>query len=83
MSINVLAMVSIGGIFILIVLCLVYVGIPVLIISFIIRFGRYLRNAGKERTLLRMELGKLAEEVHLLRQELKGGKEQDSSAKSE
>lgn len=73
---------SIGGIFILIVLGLVYVGIPVLIISFIIRLGRYLKNAGKERTLLRMELGKLAEEVHILRQELKGGKEQESSVES-
>jgi hypothetical protein len=28
-------------------------------------------NAGKEQKLIRLELGKLAEEVHLLRQELK------------
>jgi len=29
-----------------------------------------------------MELGKLTEEVHRIRQELKGGKEQDSLAES-
>jgi hypothetical protein len=34
-------------------------------------------NAGKEQKLIRMELGKLAEEVHLLRQEMKNGKVSD------
>jgi hypothetical protein len=30
--------------------------------------AKYFRNAGKEQKLLRMEMGKLAEEVHILRQ---------------
>ena len=44
------------------------------------RVSRYFSNAAKERKLIRMELGKLAEEVHLLRQEMKDGKDSDSSA---
>ena len=60
-------------IFIFIVLALVCVGIPVLLI-------RYLRNRGNEQKLLRMELGKLAEEVHLIQQKLKGGEKQEASA---
>jgi len=39
-------------------------------------------TAVKERKPIPMEVGKFAEEVHLIRQELKGRKEQDSSAKS-
>ena len=39
-------------------------------------------TAGKEQKLIRMELGKLAEEVQLLRRELKSGKEGESSAES-
>jgi hypothetical protein len=37
-------------------------------------------NAGKEQKLIRMEIGKLAEELHLLRQELKDTKGQHSPA---
>jgi len=33
----------------------------------------------QEKKLLRMEMGKLAEEVHLLRQEFKGDKSHDAS----
>ena len=44
------------------------------------RIGKFFDSGRKEQKLIRMELGKLAEEVHLLRQELKGGKENDSSA---
>jgi hypothetical protein len=39
-----------------------------------------LGTANKEMKLTRMEVGKLAEEVHLLRQESKGGKDSNSSA---
>lgn len=35
----------------------------------------YFKNAGKEQKLIRLELGKLAEEVHQLRQGLKDGKD--------
>jgi len=48
---------------------LIYVGIPVLIISLIIRMFKYFKEAAKERKLLRIEMGKLAEEVQLLRKQ--------------
>jgi hypothetical protein len=53
-----------------------------LIIICLIRVSRYFMSAGKEQKLIRMELGKLAEEVHLLRQEQKDGKVIESSDKS-
>ena len=49
-----------------------YVFIFVLVIISLIRASRYFKNAGKEQKLLRIEMGKLAEEVHLLRQDIKG-----------
>jgi len=55
-----------------------YAFIFALIIICLIRVSTYFRTAGKEQKLIRMELGKVAEEVHLLRQELKGGKNSDS-----
>ena len=59
-----------------------YVFIFALVIICLIRVSTYFRSAGKEQKLIRMELGKVAEEVHLLRQELKGGKKGDSSSQS-
>lgn len=56
-----------------------YVFIIALVIICLIRASRYFISAGKEQKLIRMELGKLAEEVHLLRQELKGDKDSGSS----
>ena len=41
-----------------------------LIIVCLVRVARYFKSAGKEQKLVRMELGKLAEEVHLIRQQL-------------
>ena len=61
----------------------VYAFIFALVIICLVRLARYFRTAGKEQKIMRMELSKLAEEVHLIRQELKGGGEQDSSAESE
>ncbi len=52
-----------------------YVFIFALVIICLVRVSRYFRTAGKEQKLIRMELGKVAEEVHLLRQELKDGKD--------
>ena len=49
-----------------------YAFIFALVIICLIRVSTYFRTAGKEQKLIRMELGKVAEEVHLLRQELKG-----------
>jgi len=50
---------------------LVYGGIFALIIIALIRFVKFLSSVPKEQKLLRMELGKLAEEVHQIRKELK------------
>ena len=61
MGINIVALVAF--------LC--YAFIFALIIICLVRLSRYLRTAGKEQKLLRMELGKLAEDVHQIRQELK------------
>jgi hypothetical protein len=60
----------------------IYVFIFALIIICLIRVARYFRDAGKEQKLIRMELGKVAEEVHLLRQEMKDGKVSNTSDKS-
>jgi len=53
-----------------------------LIIWGIVWLVRYLKRSQEERQRFRLELGKLAEEVQLLRQGLKGGKEGESSAQS-
>jgi len=65
------AFVSIVGLIVI----LAYGAIFALIIIGMIRLVRFLGSAGKEMRLTRMEVGKLAEEVHLMRQELKEGKE--------
>jgi biopolymer transport protein ExbB/TolQ len=49
-----------------------------LIIWGIVWLVRYLRRGQEEKQRFRLELGKLADEVQLLRQELKGGKNSDS-----
>ena len=49
-----------------------------LIIIGLIRLVRFLGTANKEMKLTRMEVGKLAEEVHILRQELKERKKGNS-----
>ncbi len=66
-----------------ILLFLCYGFIVALVIIGLVRLVKFLGTANKEMKLTRMEMGKLAEEVHLLRQELKGGKEQDSPAETE
>jgi hypothetical protein len=58
-----------------------YVFIFALVIICLIRVARYFGNAGKEQKLIRLELGKVAEEVHLLRQELISDKNGDASPK--
>ncbi len=51
-----------------------------LIIWGIVWLVRYLKRSSEERQRLRLELGKMAEEVSLIRKELKDGKSSDSSA---
>jgi len=43
------------------------------------RAAKYYSDAGKEQKRLRMEMGKLAEEMHLLRREIKGDLKGDGS----
>jgi len=66
-------MISIGGIIVI----FVFVSIFVLLIIGLIRLVRYLGSVGKEQKLMRMEMGKLAEEVHLFRRELEKEKDSD------
>lgn len=47
----------------------------------IYRAAKYFGAAGKEQKLLRIEMGKLAEEVRVLRQELKDSKNRNSDAR--
>ena len=60
-----------------------YVSMFVLIIICLIRLSRYLMTAGKEQKLMRMELGKLAEEVQAIRQKLDNYKEQNEATDSQ
>jgi len=63
---------GIGGFIVFIVMMVVYIFIFALIIICLIRVSRYCMTSSKDRKLMRMELGKLAEEIHLLRQKLNG-----------
>ncbi|MBN1805568.1 MAG: hypothetical protein JW837_09970 [Sedimentisphaerales bacterium] len=62
-----------------VIIMIFYAFIVCLVIICLIRIARYFRNAGNEQRLIRLELGKVAEEVHLLRQEIKDDKEKTSS----
>lgn len=62
------------------IILVAYVFIFSLVIICLLRVARYFMSAGKEQKLIRLELGKLAEEVSLIRKELKDGKVSDSSA---
>jgi hypothetical protein len=66
------ALVALGSV----VVFAAYGFIIALVIICLVRMSRYFMNAGKEQKLMRMELGKLAEEVHIIRQKLEGGEEQ-------
>ena len=78
---NILAseMNSIQGIIAVIFMLVIYVGLFVLIVSLMIRLVRYLGSAGKEQKLIRMEIGKLAEEVQLLRKKLENDNKDNPS----
>jgi cell division protein FtsB len=69
-----------GGFLTAFLVLIAYVFVFVLIIITLMRASRYFKNAGKEQKLLRIEMGKLAEEVHLLRREIKGDKNDDDPA---
>jgi len=70
------------GVLMVIAMLALYVFIFALVIICLIRVARYFGSAGKEQKLMRMEMGKLAEEVHLLRQQIKSGESGESSSRS-
>ena len=81
---NILAQTARTGINIVpFIILIAYVFIISLVVICLICVARYFSKAGNEQKLIRMELGKMAEEVHLLRQELKEGKISGSSVKSD
>jgi len=61
----------------------VFVALVALFIICIYRAAEYLGSAKKEQKLLRIEMGKLAEEVHQLRKEFKESIEEDRAAQSQ
>jgi len=61
----------------------VFVALVALVVVCIYRAAEYFGSAKKEQKLLRIEMGKIAEEVYQIRQELKEIKGKDSSAQSE
>jgi hypothetical protein len=65
---------SITPIFLTLLIIGFFVFLFALVIICLIRIGRFFRTAGNEQKMIRLELGKVAEEVHLLRQEMKGEK---------
>ena len=78
LMVSVVSVVDVGGVLMALIVIAAYVFIFALVIICLVRVSRYFRNAGKEQKLMRMEMGKVAEEVHLLRQEIKGGKNGDA-----
>lgn len=73
---------GIGVVFIILVGLLVTVAKWGLIIWGIVWLVRYLKRSREERQRIRLEFGKLAEEVHLIRQELEGRKKLEYSTES-
>ncbi|MHC4647831.1 MAG: hypothetical protein ACYTBJ_20405 [Planctomycetota bacterium] len=71
-----------GGFVTASIVIIAYGLIIALVIICLVRASRYFMNAGKEQKLIRMELGKLAEEVHQLRHQLGGEKGGNTTAQS-
>ena len=71
----------IAPIFLTVLVLGIYAFLFALVIICLIRVARYFGSAGKEQKLIRMEMGKLAEEIHLLRQEFKSDKNAGASPK--
>ncbi len=72
---------AIGPIFFTVLVMGIYAFLFAMVIICLIRIARFFRTAGTEQKLIRLELGKVAEEVHLLRQEFKSDKNAGASPK--
>ncbi len=59
---------------------LIGLGFFCLLFICIYRAAKFFDGAGKEQKLLRIEMGKMAEEMHLMRREMKGIKNGDALA---
>lgn len=59
-----------------------YAAIVAFVIFFIYRIAKFFIGGRKEQKLIRMELGKLAEDVHLIRRKLENHTENDEKADS-
>ena len=66
---------NVASIFFAVLIIVIYGFLFSLVIICLIRVARFFKTAGNEQKLMRFELGKVAEEVHLLRQEMKGEKD--------
>ena len=79
---NLLAVVPETNFVVALAILLFYVCIITLVVICLLRIIKYFSRAGKEQQLIRMELGKVAEEVRLIREQLKGESSKKSSPKS-
>ena len=64
---------------VILVVSVIAFGIPVLLV---VLFVRYVLRSNRERRRLRLELGKLADELEQMRKQAKGDEKDDSSGKS-
>ena len=70
--------VAIGGLLSVILVVILYGAILSLIIVALVRLVRFLGTANKEMQRTRMEVGKLAEEVHVLGEKLGVDRQRDT-----
>jgi len=70
--IDLLAKANVVGTSLGLIVMIAYVFIFTLIIICLIRLAKFLMCAQSEQKLIRMEIGKLSEEVHLISEEIKG-----------
>jgi hypothetical protein len=85
MNVNVIGMLfpRLATIYIFVVMALVFVGVPVLVVLYLLGLNKRLKNMVKEWKLYRMDSGKLADEIQQLRQELKTTVPRATSANSD
>jgi uncharacterized membrane-anchored protein YhcB (DUF1043 family) len=60
-------------------LIFIFLAVPIIIVALAVRF---ISRGNKERQKLRIELGKLADELERVRKQAEGSKKDNSSAKS-
>ena len=73
MNVDVIGMLfpHLSTIYIFVVMALVFVVLPVLVVVYLLGLNKRLKNMSRDWKLSKIELGKLADEVQQMRQELK------------